>query len=48
MDIDQSRNSEQTWNSLQRCVNVFLPGNGHTDVQCTLQEKVYTLQWEHG
>jgi len=43
MEIDQLRDYEQTWDSLQRCVNVFPSDNGHIDIGCTLQEKnVYT------
>ena len=50
MEMGQSRDYEQTWSSLQRCVVMFPPGNGHTDTGCTLQGKstVYTPQWEHG
>ena len=34
MENDQSRDYKQIWNSLQRCVNMFLPGSGHTDIRC--------------
>ena len=49
-EMDQSRDCEQTWSSLQRCAIMFPPGNGHTDTGYTLQGKsaVCTLQWEHG
>jgi len=48
-EINQSRDCKQTWNSLQKYVNIFLSCNGHTDIRCTLQRKstVYTSQWKH-
>ena len=49
-EMGQSRDCEQTWSSLQRCVIVFPPGNGYIDTGYTLHGKgaVYTLQWVHG
>ena len=49
-EMDQSRDCEQTWNSLQRCIIVFPPDNSHMDTGYTLHGRstVYTLQWEHG
>ena len=43
MEIDQLRDYEQTWDSLQRCVNVFPSNNGHIDIGCTLQEKKMSI-----
>jgi len=49
-EMGHSRDCGQTWSSLQRCVVMFPPGNGHMDTGCTLQGKsaIYTPQWEHG
>ena len=46
IEMGQLRDCGQTWSSLQRCVNMFPPGNGHTDTRCTLQGKntIYTSQ----
>jgi len=50
MEMDQLRDCEQTWNSLQRCINMFLSSNSYMKIGYTLQGKsiVYTLQWEYG
>jgi len=42
-EMDQSRNCKQIWDSLQRCVNVFLSSNGHTYIGSTLQEKALSI-----
>ena len=39
MEKNQLRDYKQIWNSLQRYVNMFLSGNSHTDIRCTLQKK---------
>ena len=47
MEIDQLRDCEQTWDSLQRCINIFSSKYGYTNIEYTLQEKnpIYTLVW---
>ena len=44
MEMGQSRDYEQTWSSLQRCVIMFPPSNGYINIECTLHEKstIYT------
>ena len=39
MALGQSRESGQTGGNWQKYVDMFRPGNGHTDNGCTLQEK---------
>ena len=39
MALGQSRESGQTSGNWQKYVDMFPPGNGHTDNGCTLQEK---------
>ena len=36
MEIDQTRDYKQTWNSLQKYINVFPLGNNYTDIRYTL------------
>ena len=46
MEMDQLRDCEQTWDSLQRYINIFSAKYGYTNIEYTLQEKnpIYTLQ----
>jgi len=39
MEIDQLRDCEQTWDSLQRYINIFSSKYGYTNIEYTLQEK---------
>jgi len=39
MEMDQLRDCEQTWDSLQRYINIFSSKYGYTNIEYTLQEK---------